>query len=177
MLRPLAFVCLSVIVGAVLAVTVFRNDIAQATGLAQSVTVDNTPDQSVPVRGVGRTILVADNLVVPPHGSPGNPVYTPWVDTRDCQRLLLVVRGSSQAASSAGTEFETSMDGVTTDTWWTADYEDNHNYIHQSGGTSYAYSFSFHGQQPAAAPFARVSFGHGDATPETVEKAWIYCVR
>ena len=37
-------------VGVVLGVTVFRSDIAQATGLAQSVTVDNTSAQAVPVR-------------------------------------------------------------------------------------------------------------------------------
>src|SRR6476646_207934 len=37
-------------VGVVLGVTVFRSDIAQATGLAQSVTVDNTPAQADQVR-------------------------------------------------------------------------------------------------------------------------------
>jgi hypothetical protein len=37
-------------VGVVLGMTVFRTDIAQATGLAQSVTVDNTPSNPVPVR-------------------------------------------------------------------------------------------------------------------------------
>jgi hypothetical protein len=37
-------------VGVVLGATVFRTDIAQATGLAQSVTVTNTPAQAVPVR-------------------------------------------------------------------------------------------------------------------------------
>jgi hypothetical protein len=37
-------------VGVVLGATVFRTDIAQATGLAQTVTVNNTPEQAVPVR-------------------------------------------------------------------------------------------------------------------------------
>src|SRR6266542_2972454 len=37
-------------VGVVLGATVFRTDIAQATGLAQSVTVANTADNPVPVR-------------------------------------------------------------------------------------------------------------------------------
>jgi len=37
-------------VGVVLGATVFRTDIAQATGLAQSVTVSNTAAQAVPVR-------------------------------------------------------------------------------------------------------------------------------
>ena len=37
-------------VGVVLGTTVFRADIAQATGLAQSITVNNTPAQAVPVR-------------------------------------------------------------------------------------------------------------------------------
>jgi hypothetical protein len=41
---------LLVSVGVVLGATVFRSDIAQATGLAQSVTVNNTPAQAVPVR-------------------------------------------------------------------------------------------------------------------------------
>jgi hypothetical protein len=37
-------------VGVVLGATVFRADIAQATGLAQAVTVTNSPAQAVPVR-------------------------------------------------------------------------------------------------------------------------------
>jgi len=43
-------VLLLIAVGIVLGATVFRSDIAQATGLAQSVTVSNTPAQAVPVR-------------------------------------------------------------------------------------------------------------------------------
>jgi hypothetical protein len=39
-----------VLVGVVLGATVFRSDIAQATGLSQSVTVDNTTTNPVPVR-------------------------------------------------------------------------------------------------------------------------------
>jgi hypothetical protein len=56
MRRPLAFVGLAILAGGVMAATVFRSDIAQATGLAQSVTVDNTPANAVPVReqNVGR---------------------------------------------------------------------------------------------------------------------------
>lgn len=42
----LLLLCAGVVVGA----TVFRTDIAQATGLAQSVTVNNTPGNAVPVR-------------------------------------------------------------------------------------------------------------------------------
>jgi len=41
---------LLIAVGIVLGATVFRSDIAQATGLAQSVTVANTAAQAVPVR-------------------------------------------------------------------------------------------------------------------------------
>lgn len=41
---------LLVTVGIVLGATVFRTDIAQATGLAQAVTVSNTAAQAVPVR-------------------------------------------------------------------------------------------------------------------------------
>jgi len=45
-LTALVLVCVGVVLGA----TVFRSDIAQATGLAQEVTVNNTPAQAVPVR-------------------------------------------------------------------------------------------------------------------------------
>jgi len=41
---------LLICVGVVLGATVFRSDIAQATGLAQLVTVNNTAAQAVPVR-------------------------------------------------------------------------------------------------------------------------------
>ena len=41
---------LLVSIGVILGATVFRTDIAQATGLAQGVTVTNTPAQAVPVR-------------------------------------------------------------------------------------------------------------------------------
>jgi hypothetical protein len=41
---------LLVVVGVVFGATVFRSDIAQATGLAQSVTVNNTAANPVPVR-------------------------------------------------------------------------------------------------------------------------------
>jgi hypothetical protein len=48
--RALIGALLLIGVGVVLGATVFRADIAQATGLAQSVTVANTPAQAVPVR-------------------------------------------------------------------------------------------------------------------------------
>ena len=57
-------------VGVVLGATVFRTDIAQATGLAQSVTVNNTADNPVPVREqntdskVGGAIKVHEEGVV-----------------------------------------------------------------------------------------------------------------
>jgi hypothetical protein len=50
MRRPIAFVALAMLCGIVLSTTVFRNDIAKATGLAQSVIISNTPAQAVPVR-------------------------------------------------------------------------------------------------------------------------------
>lgn len=40
--------------GVALGATVFRTDIAEATGLAQAVTVDNTPANAVPVREQNR---------------------------------------------------------------------------------------------------------------------------
>lgn len=48
--RALIGALLLVAVGVALGATVFRTDIAQATGLAQSVTVSNTAAQAVPVR-------------------------------------------------------------------------------------------------------------------------------
>ena len=53
--------------GVVLGATVFRSDIAQATGLAQSVTVSNTPAQAVPVREQN---LDGGNLKVHEQGIP-----------------------------------------------------------------------------------------------------------
>jgi hypothetical protein len=44
---------LLVCVGVVLGTTIFRDDIAQATGLAQSVTIANTPSNPVPVQQQG----------------------------------------------------------------------------------------------------------------------------
>jgi len=48
--RAIIAALLPVSVGIVLGATVFRTDIAQATGLAQSVTVDNTAANPVPVK-------------------------------------------------------------------------------------------------------------------------------
>jgi hypothetical protein len=82
MRRPLAFVVLAVLAGAVLAGTVFRNDIAQAAGLAGSapVTVMNTPAQAVPVReqnlDSNGNVKVSVQGTVPvnvPAGSPAEP--------------------------------------------------------------------------------------------------------
>jgi hypothetical protein len=72
MLRPLAFVALAVLVGVVLAATVFRNDIAQATGLAQAVTVTNTAANPVPVEGTvsGRPAAPASPWSSPLNGIP-----------------------------------------------------------------------------------------------------------
>src|SRR5262245_27550767 len=52
MRRPLVFVGLAMLTGVVLAATVFRNDVAKATGLAGSapVTVMNTATNAVPVK-------------------------------------------------------------------------------------------------------------------------------
>ena len=50
MRRSLAVVVLAVVIGALLGGTVFRDEIAQARALAQSVVVSNTPAQAVPLR-------------------------------------------------------------------------------------------------------------------------------
>ncbi|HEU0304397.1 MAG TPA: hypothetical protein VFR32_07445 [Gaiellaceae bacterium] len=157
---------MAVVLGAASAVTVFRNDVARATGLAPPST------QALSVQAVGHAILVAEDLTVP----VATKVDTPWIDTSDCERMFLVVRGYT--APPAALEFYTSMDGAAADTWWSDDTEDNFNIVEPGlDAASWTYSFSAHGQQPAAAPFARVSFKHGEPTPETVDKAWIYCVR
>src|SRR5262245_53140266 len=54
---------LLVCVGVVLGATVFRSDIAQATGLAQGVTVVNTPQQAVPVREQGTANVNVTNTL------------------------------------------------------------------------------------------------------------------
>jgi hypothetical protein len=46
---PTIYAGLAIVVGVVLVATVSRDDIARATSLAQTVTVDNTPAQAVPV--------------------------------------------------------------------------------------------------------------------------------
>jgi hypothetical protein len=48
--RALIGALLLIVAGVALGATVFRTDIAQATGLAQAVTVDNTAANPVPVR-------------------------------------------------------------------------------------------------------------------------------
>jgi hypothetical protein len=165
MRRPLAIGFGTVVVAAAFAATTFGGGVAWATGLAQ-------PDKAESVKSVGHAILVADNLTVP----VATQVNTPWVDTSDCERMFLVVR--DYTAPPAALEFYTSMDGTTADTWWSADTEDNFNIVEPGlDAASWTFSFSAHGQQPAAAPFARVSFEHGEGTPQTVGKAWIYCVR
>jgi hypothetical protein len=52
-------------IGIALGATVFRTDIAQATGLAQSVTVDNTAANPVPVRQQGTAQVSITNSSVP----------------------------------------------------------------------------------------------------------------
>lgn len=58
MRRPIAFVGLALLCGAVLSATVFRNDIAKATGLAQKVTVNNTSSNPVPVTAPGTELVI-----------------------------------------------------------------------------------------------------------------------
>jgi hypothetical protein len=54
-------------VGVVLGTTVFRADIAQATGLAQAVTVANTSANPVPVQQQGTASVSVTNTSVPVH--------------------------------------------------------------------------------------------------------------
>ena len=52
--RAIIGALLLIVLGIALGATVFRTNIAQATGLAQAVTVDNTPANAVPVREQNR---------------------------------------------------------------------------------------------------------------------------
>jgi hypothetical protein len=65
---------LLVLVGVVLGATVFRSDIAQATGLAQSVTIDNTATNPVPVRE--QNLDPQGNAKVAVENTVNNPVNT-----------------------------------------------------------------------------------------------------
>jgi hypothetical protein len=166
MRRPQALAFLATVAAVALAaVVVFGDEAAQATGVARSA------EKVQSVHSVGRTILLAENLTVP----VATKIVTPWVDTSDCDRMLLVVR--DYTAPPASLEFYTSMDGVTADTWWSDDTEDNFTFVEPGlDAGSFTFAFSAHGQQPAAGPWARVTFAHGSSSPETVGKAWIYCV-
>jgi hypothetical protein len=165
MRRPLALVSLALVLGAALAATVFWNDAARATSLAPPP-FSPAPGTAIP----GHALLIADDLVIETDTSHS----TPWHHTGACERMILVVRGIRAAL----VEFYTSMDGAVADTWWTDDNEDNFNLVFPGlGTTSWTFSFSFHGLQPAAAPRTRVVFHAPDGEPaQTVDKAWIYCV-
>jgi hypothetical protein len=73
---------LLIVVGVALGATVFRIDIAQATGLAQSVTVDNTAANPVPVLPQGTTNVQG---VVSAH--PIAPA-SPWHESKALVQLL-----------------------------------------------------------------------------------------
>ena len=164
--RRLAVLFLSAAAVVAIGVVAFSGGVAKATGLAPP------PFSPAPVVAQpGEAVLVADDLVVP----EATQVNTKWVDTSACGRMFLVVRGYT--APPAALEFYTSMDGSVPDTWWSADDEDNFAFVEPGlDADSFTFAFSAHGDQPAAAPFARVSFEHGSTTDESVDKGWIYCV-
>jgi hypothetical protein len=166
MRRPLAVLLGSVAAGAAIGAVALGGDIAKATSLAPP------PFSPAPLMANGgEAVLVADDLVVP----ESTQVSTKWVNTSACDRMFLVVRGYT--APPAALEFYTSMDGVVPDTWWTADEENNFTFVEPGlDAESFTFAFSAHAEQPAAAPFARVSFEHGSENDESVDKAWIYCV-
>ena len=62
---------LLVVAGVVLGATVFRTDIAQATGLAQAVTVNNTPANPVPVHEQGTAQVNVTNSSLDVSGTVG----------------------------------------------------------------------------------------------------------
>jgi hypothetical protein len=166
MRRPLEVLFMSVVAGVAVGAIAFGGDAAKATGLAPP------PFGPVPLMATaGEAVLVADDLVVP----ESTQVNTQWVNTSACERMFLVVRGYT--APPAALEFYTSMDGAVPDTWWSDDEEDNFTFVEPGlDADSFTFAFSAHGDQPAAAPFARVRFKHGSENDESVDKAWIYCV-
>ena len=166
MRRPLVVLFMSLLAGSALAAVIFGGGAAKATVLAPP------PFSPGPlIANAGEAVLVADDLVVP----PSTQVNTKWVDTSACERMFLVVRGYT--APAAALEFYTSMDGTVPDTWWSDDEEDNFTFVEPGlDADSFTFAFSAHREQPAAAPYARVSFEHGETTDESVDKAWIYCV-
>jgi hypothetical protein len=118
--RALIVALLLIGIGIGIGATVFRTDIAQATGLAQAVTIDNTASNPVPVReqnrdGSGnikvheqgtanvniantslpasgnRLIQIADQVT-----SPSDRHTTSWVDTRDCRRIVGYIHSGQQ---------------------------------------------------------------------------------
>jgi hypothetical protein len=165
---PLAVLFLSGLAGVVVGAIAFGGDVAKATGLAPP---PFTPSPAPLMANPGDAVLVADDLAVP----ESTQVNTKWVKTSACERMFLVVRGYTEPPASL--EFYTSMDGTVPDTWWSDDDENNFTFVEPGlDADSYTFAFSAHGDQPAAAPFARVSFEHGSETDESVDKAWIYCV-
>jgi len=69
-------------VAVVLGATVFRTDIAQATGLAQAVTVDNTSSNPVPVREVDTDSNVGGAIRVHEAGTARVDISDPSVPTQ-----------------------------------------------------------------------------------------------
>jgi hypothetical protein len=91
---------LLIAIGVVLGATVFRTDIAQATGLAQSVTVNNTPAQAVPVREQnldGGNIKVREQGTVAVRSANEEVAFTTHVEgTGQCEIDLYTVPAGKQ---------------------------------------------------------------------------------
>lgn len=76
MRRLIAFATLALLIGLVLGGTVFRNDIAQATALAQAVTVANTSANPVPVHEQGTADVTVNGTVAVAPAVPANSFST-----------------------------------------------------------------------------------------------------
>jgi hypothetical protein len=104
--RALIGALLLIGVGVVLGATVFRADIAQATGLAQAVTVANTTNNPVPVQQQGTASVNVTNTSVPVHeqGTANvNVTGTASVEAADETQALLT-------ANPSGNPWERSID-------------------------------------------------------------------
>jgi len=96
--RALIGALLLIAVGVVLGATVFRTDIAQATGLAQGVTVTNTPAQAVPVRE--QNLDGNGNIKVHEQGTANVSVTNSSLSV--APRLATKTGGSASISAAAG---------------------------------------------------------------------------
>ena len=118
-----------------------------------------------PERTRGRTVLVAQNVVL----NPGGIHTTGFEDTADCQSMLILAE-TAPLAPALEVDLLPSADGVTsTGRLQTVTRPDG-------GGTAFhAFMAGFAGSNPAVAPMVAVRFRNTEVVGVTISKAWLYC--